>query len=157
GRADLNYDGITNRVVMQREMEVLDVMAANRDKRIWTVAQGEDLTVDDGNIPPYIPVKTNKPGAGPNGTHVFLDGEEAISRMTVAKGMKVTLFASEKEFPELSKPVQMQFDSKGRLWVAVWPSYPRWKPTEQRNDKILIFEDTKGTGKADKMTIFADG
>jgi len=56
----------------------------------------------------------------------------------------------------LEKPVQMQFDAKGRLWVAVWPSYPHWKPTEERNDKILIFEDTKGTGKADKKTVFAD-
>jgi len=66
--------------------------------------------------------------------------------MKVADGMKVTLFASEQDFPELAKPVQMQFDSKGRLWVAVWPSYPHWKPTEEMNDKILIFEDTKGTG-----------
>ena len=39
--------------------------------------------------------------------------------MTIAKGMKVNLFASEKEFPELAKPVQMSFDTKGRLWVAV--------------------------------------
>src|SRR5262249_320546 len=82
---------------------------------------------------------------------------EAIKKMKVAQGMKVTLFASEKEWPELAKPVQMQFDPQGRLWVAVWPSYPRWKPTEKRDDKILIFEDTKGTGKADKMTVFADG
>ena len=50
----------------------------------------------------------------------------------------------------------MQFDARGRLWVAVWPSYPHWKPTEEMNDKILIFEDTKGTGKADKVTVFAD-
>ena len=76
--------------------------------------------------------------------------------MTVAKGMKVNLFASEKEFPELAKPVQMPFDTKGRLWVAVWPSYPHWKPKEEMNDKILIFEDTNGDGKADKMTVFAD-
>ena len=34
GRADLKFvDGQTNREVMQREMEVLDVMTANRDKR----------------------------------------------------------------------------------------------------------------------------
>ena len=39
--------------------------------------------------------------------------------MTVGKGLKVNLFASEKEFPELAKPVQMSFDAKGRLWVAV--------------------------------------
>ena len=42
GRADLKFvGGQTNRVVAQREMEVLDVMTANRDRRIWAVAQGE--------------------------------------------------------------------------------------------------------------------
>jgi len=140
----------------QRELEILDVKTANRDKRVWAVAQGKNLKVDDSNCPPLIPVKTNRPGNGPNGEHVFLDGEEAIKKMAVARGMKVTLFASEKEFPELAKPVQMQFDPQGRLWVAVWPSYPHWKPTEEMNDKILIFEDTDGDGKADKVTVFAD-
>src|SRR5262249_11767511 len=44
GRADLKFvDGQTNRVVAQREMEVLDVMTANRDQRIWAVARGGDL------------------------------------------------------------------------------------------------------------------
>src|SRR5262245_56409559 len=39
GRADLKFvDGQTNRVVAQREMEVLDVMTENRDKRIWAIA-----------------------------------------------------------------------------------------------------------------------
>jgi putative heme-binding domain-containing protein len=157
GRADLRFvNGQTNREVAQREMEVLDVMTGNRDQRVWAAARGEDLKVDDGDTPPFIPVITNKPGTGPNGTHLFLSGEEAITKMTVAKGMKVTLFASEKEFPELAKPVQMQFDTRGRLWVAVWPSYPHWKPKEQMNDKILIFEDTDGDGKADKCTVFAD-
>jgi putative heme-binding domain-containing protein len=157
GRADLRFvDGQTNRVVMQREMEVLDVMTANRDRRIWAVAGGSDAKVDDSNTPPFIPVKTNKPGTGPGGTHVFLGGEEAIKKMTVAKGMKINLFASEKEFPELAKPVQMAFDARGRLWVAAWPSYPHWKPKEEMNDKLLILEDTDGDGKADRCTVFAD-
>src|SRR5262249_41320257 len=115
-----------------------------------------DLQVDNSNTPRVPPTKTNKPGTGPGGTHIFLSGEEAIQKMTVARGMKVTLFASEKEFPELAKPVQMEFDARGRLWVAVWPSYPHWKPKEEMNDKILILEDTKGTCKADKCTVFAD-
>jgi putative heme-binding domain-containing protein len=156
GRSYEKYNGQTNRVVMDREMEIIDVMTANRDKRIWAIAQGGDLKVDDSNTPPFIPTETNKPGPLPGGKHVFLDGEEAIKKMTLAKGLKIQLFASEKEWPELEKPVQMQFDSKGRLWVAVWPSYPHWKPKDELNDKILIFEDTKGTGKADKMTVFAD-
>ncbi len=157
GRAFEKYaDRQSNYEDQQRELEIIDVLTANRDKRIWAVAQGGDLKVDDSNTPPFIPVKTNKPGNGPNGTHIYLDGQEAISRMTVAPHLKVTLFASEKDWPELAKPVQMQFDPQGRLWVAVWPSYPHWKPKEEMNDKILIFEDTKGTGKADKMTVFAD-
>ena len=158
GRADLSFtDGQTNRVVAQREMDVLDVMTANRDQRIWAVAQGKDLEVDDSNTPPFIPVKTNKPGTGPNGEHIFLGGEEAIGQMTVGKNLHVNLFASEKEFPELAKPVQMSFDSRGRLWVACWPTYPHWKPKEEMNDKLLILEDTDGDGKADKKIVFAGG
>jgi putative heme-binding domain-containing protein len=157
GRSYLKYvDDISNRDVMQREMQILDVMTANRDKRIWAIAQGKDIHVDYSNLPASISVKTNKPGAGPNGTHIFLGGEEAIKQMHVASGMKVNLFASEEMFPELAKPVAMAFDTRGRLWVAVWPTYPHWKPGEARNDKLLIFEDTDGDGKADKCTIFAD-
>jgi putative heme-binding domain-containing protein len=156
GRSYEKYLGITNREVMQREMEVLDVMTANRDQRIWAVAKGGDLKVDDSNTPPFIPVKSNRPGPGPNGEYTFLGGEEAIGKMTVARGMKVNLFASDEQIPDLAKPVQMAWDTKGRLWVAVWPSYPHWKPKDEMNDKILILEDTKGTGKADKVTVFAD-
>jgi putative heme-binding domain-containing protein len=149
-------DRQTNYEDQQRELEILDVKTSNRDKRIWAIAQGGDFKIDDSNCPPLIPVKTNKPGRGPNGEHLFLSGEEAIKKMSIAKGLEVTLFASEEKFPELAKPVQMQFDSKGRLWVAAWPSYPHWNPTEERNDKLLVFEDTDGDGKADKVTVFAD-
>ena len=156
GRADLKFvDGQTNREVMQRELEILDVMTANRDQRIWAVAQGGDRQVDDSNTPPFIPVKTNKPGPLPGGKHVFLSGEEAITKMTVAKDLRVTLFADEAMFPELANPVQMQFDTKGRLWVAVWPTYPHWKPKSPMNDKLLILEDTDNDGRADKVKVFA--
>ena len=93
-------------------------------------------------------MKTNFPGKNPDGTHIFLSGEEEIGKMTLGKGFKINLFASEEQFPELAKPVQMAFDAKGRLWVAAWPTYPHWKPKEEMNDKMLIFEDTKGTGCA---------
>src|SRR5688500_1977241 len=48
----------------------------------------------------------------------FLGGEEALKEMTTAPGFKASLFASETEFPELAKPVQLNFDNKGRLWVG---------------------------------------
>src|SRR4029079_11742388 len=153
-------DGQTNYEVVQRELEVIDVMTANRDKRIWAVASGgasahRGPEWDDSNTPPFIPVKSNKPGTLPGGKHLFLSGEDEIKQMTVAKGMKVNLFGSEQEVPALATPVQMAWDTKGRLWVAVWPSYPHWKPKEEMNDKILIFEDTDGDGRADKCTVWA--
>ncbi|MCI0638708.1 MAG: HEAT repeat domain-containing protein, partial [Gemmataceae bacterium] len=164
GRADLKFvAGQTNRVVMQREMEILDAMTANRDRRIWAIAASggrkppdHSAATDDSNTPDFIPVVTNKPGPLVGGKHIYLGGNEAIGLMTVAKNMKVNLFASEKEFPDLVNPVQMSFDPKGRLWVAVWPTYPHWKPKEPMNDKLLIFEDTNGDGRADKMSVFAD-
>ncbi|MCI0702092.1 MAG: HEAT repeat domain-containing protein, partial [Planctomycetia bacterium] len=159
GRAWLRFPekvGQSNYEVVQKELEVLDIMTMNRDKVIWAAARGETIKPDDSNLPKFVPVKTNKPGKGPNGTHLFLSGEEAIKSMTIGKGMKVTLFADEAMFPELAKPVQMAWDTKGRLWVAVWPSYPHWKPTEPYNDKLLIFEDTNGDGKADTMKVFAE-
>lgn len=158
GRAWLKFTGgQTNYEVVQKELEVLDVMTSNRDKVIWEIAKGREAKPDDSNLPKFVPVVSNKPGAGPGGTHLFLNGEDAIQKMTLGKGVKVTLFADEASFPELTKPVQMAWDTKGRLWVAAWPSYPHWKPTEPYDDKLLIFEDTNGDGKADTMKVFAGG
>jgi putative heme-binding domain-containing protein len=159
GRADLKFvNDQTNREVMQRELEVLNVMTQNRDARVWRVARGETVpaSVDDSNTPPFVDVITNKPGPLPGGKHVFLGGQESIDKLTVAKGLKVNLVASEEMFPELINPVQMAFDTKGRLWVAAWESYPHWKPKDELNDKLLILEDTNGDGRADKCITFAD-
>ena len=75
--------------------------------------------------------------------------------MKVGPGIKVELFASEKEFPELVNPVQIAVDTRGRLWVAAWKNYPHWQPKTPMDDKLLILEDTNGDGKADKRTVFA--
>ncbi len=150
-RAGKDSPQISNYEVMQEEMSQRDVMTANRDKRVWAVAQGGDAKVDDSNLPPVETFESNKPDISP-----YLSGEEAIKHMTVPKGCKVTLFASEEKFSELVSPVQMAFDTKGRLWVAAWPSYPERTPTSTVGDKLLIVEDTKGTGKADKVTAFLD-
>jgi glucose/arabinose dehydrogenase len=148
-------DNQSNYEVLQRENEILDVMTSNRDKRMWAVAQGKDPgKVDDSNCPPRIAVKTNKPGPNPDGSWPFLSGEEAIKHMKLGPDLQVNLFASEEMFPELVKPVQMSFDTRGRLWVAAWGTYPHFIPGEPANDKLLILEDTDGDGKADKCKTF---
>jgi len=162
GMVDRTYKaGQTNYEVAQRELEYLDVKTGNRDRRIWATAATLDdpaaplPPVDDAGLPDLIPVATNKPGSLPGGAHEFLSGESAIGAMTVHAGMRVVLFADEAMFPELVNPVQMAFDTKGRLWVAAWPTYPHWRPDGEMNDKLLILEDADGDGRADRCTTFA--
>ncbi|MFK5924076.1 MAG: ThuA domain-containing protein [Verrucomicrobiota bacterium] len=163
-RAYLKFvDDQTNKDVMDRELEIIDVMTANRDRHIWSLAQGHDNPVDDSNLPSPLTVKTNFGKYRASGKVVtdqkleYLDGEQAIGKMKIAKGMEIKLFASEKEFPELVNPVQMSFDTDGRLWVAAWHTYPHWDPLKELNDKLLIFPDEDGDGKADRCIVFADG
>jgi hypothetical protein len=137
-------------------MSQRDVLTANRDQRVWAVARDGDLKVDDSNLPAVTPVESNKPGANADKSQVYIDGQEAIGKMTVHSGMQVNLFADEKRFPNLVNPVQMAWDTRGRLWVAVWPNYPERTPTSKVGDKLLIYEDTNGDGKADKETVFMD-
>ncbi|MCA9200950.1 MAG: hypothetical protein KDA87_25600, partial [Planctomycetales bacterium] len=157
GRSKLEWFGQSNQDVMMREMEIFDIMTANRDKRIWAVAQGNtDYQVVDNNLPPQLEVKTNKPGNKDDGSYSYLSGEEAIEKMQVAQNMKVNLFASEEMFPELVNPVQMAVDTDGRLFVSVWPSYPHWNPTEERRDRIICLPDDNADGVADRCVVFAD-
>ncbi len=158
GRSGLKFvDGQTNFVVQERELGMLNVMAANRDKVIWSAANGKTIEVDDSNLPDPIPVISNKQGQLEGGKHEFLSGEEAIEMMTMHAGMEIGLFASEEQFPELVNPVQSAVDTDGRLWVAAWPTYPHWNPREEMNDKLLILPDDNGDGKADRCITFADG
>jgi putative heme-binding domain-containing protein len=85
-----------------------------------------------------------------------IDPDPEIERRSfqVAEGFEVNLFASD---PLLAKPIQMNFDPAGRLWVACSEAYPQIKPGQRQNDKVIILEDTRGTGRADKTTVFADG
>jgi putative membrane-bound dehydrogenase-like protein len=103
--------------------------------------------------------------------------EEAVKHMTTAKGLKVTLFASE---PEVRQPIFVKCDDRGRLWTIQYLQYPnpagltrvkvdRWSRTvydrvpdppprgPRGADKITILEDTDGDGRADRAKDFVDG
>lgn len=154
-----------NRDVMERERAILDQMTAIRDARIWAVASGKTVPeeVDDSETLPFITPKTNVgiPGdknakAGKLGDLNYLPAAEQIKLFDLADGFEIQLVASEEQFPELSNPVALNFDSQGRLWVATMKSYPHWKPKTPMNDKLLIFEDHDGDHAADVCKVFAD-
>lgn len=136
-------------------------MTAIRDTAIWKAVNGEkmDLKLADSKTHPLPVVETNfKIGDYGRGVGRYLYGDDAAATLKTPPGYQVELFASEKEFPDLANPVQLSFDNKGRLWVAVMPTYPHYRPGDAKpNDKLLILEDTDGDHKADKQTIFAEG
>lgn len=80
--------------------------------------------------------------------------EESAKRLVVQPGFTTSLFAAE---PDITKPIALAWDERGRLWVAETVDYPNeQQPDGQGRDRIKICEDTNGDGKADKFTVFAD-
>ncbi|MCE9518101.1 MAG: hypothetical protein K8R87_00800, partial [Verrucomicrobia bacterium] len=84
---------------------------------------------------------------------------------TLDAGLQMTLFA---ENPLLEKPVNMNWDTSGRLWIATSNTYPQVNPDDlgalmegnsakfgpsTGNDRILLLEDTNHDGVADVSRI----
>ena len=81
--------------------------------------------------------------------------DPAVEKATfiVPEGFEVNLYASD---PQLAKPIHMNFDAQGQLWVASSEVYPHIKPGQSATDKIIVLKDTTGDGIADKRTVFVD-
>ncbi|MDA0811161.1 MAG: c-type cytochrome [Verrucomicrobia bacterium] len=84
-----------------------------------------------------------------------LTAAEQSGKFSLPAGFKITLFSEE---PEIAKPMNMAFDSRGRLWVTSSLEYPYAAPADRKaKDTLRVLEDTNGDGRADKVTTFADG
>lgn len=166
-RGEAGYEGTyNNRDVMERERAILDQMCANRDERIWKIAQGEAVPakVDDSNTLPFLQPRTNLGTShtkgiqdGDLGSLDYITSQEQLKHFKLPPGYEIDIFATEEHFPELVNPVAINFDSQGRLWVATMESYPHWQPKTKMDDKLLIFEDADGDGHADVCKTFAGG
>ncbi len=122
---------------------------------------------EDKDVKPFEYVEANVPFYPPGGNsgatsdkptrqmQLPLDPAESMKHMHLPEGFEVQLFASD---PDIYRPICMAWDARGRLWIAETLDYPNDKqPPGKGHDRIVILEDTKGTGKADKFTVFADG
>ena len=151
-RSRIKYEGIDNATVIGRELANRDIKTANRDKAIWAAANGKTLAVKDDNLLPDLSVPPNRKEPVP-----YLSGEEQLKHLTVPEGCKVEFIADETTVPELINPVQMNFDTKGRLWISVWPNYPETNPKTTNYDKLLVLDLDPKTGKVARSHVFLDG
>ncbi|MCA9167921.1 MAG: hypothetical protein KDB23_09650, partial [Planctomycetales bacterium] len=78
--------------------------------------------------------------------------EVQATQFHVPPGFEVQLVAAE---PDLQKPMNLAFDSRGRLWVSGSIEYP-WAAQGEGRDTIKVLEDTNGDGRADRISTFAD-
>ncbi len=133
-------------------MRNFDILTANRDSRIHSIASGHQVpsVIDDSNAPPLPETSQGR------GANQFLKPSDELKAFNVDPRFEVNIFASEDDFPELACPIQMRWDSKGRLWVSCSTTYPHVYPGNEPNDKMVILEDTDGDGRADKSTVWAD-
>ena len=70
---------------------------------------------------------------------------------TVPEGFEVTIWATS---PQISNPTNIDFDERGRMYVAEGINYRGKKGRRKEGDRIVVLEDTTGAGKADKVTVF---
>ncbi len=101
----------------------------------------------------------------------------AEQRFTIPEDLQFQLVLSE---PEVSQPLFMTFDAKGRMWLVEYRQYPDIAGVkmlsqdkflrrvydkiplpppqgEKGRDRISVHEDTDGDGVYDKHSVFVDG
>jgi putative heme-binding domain-containing protein len=136
-----------------KEIPQFDPLIEEQEKKIATLrapkAHKIELVKNTGDVrPPASLVKVKQPARTIDLTPM------PHPQWEVDPNLEISLYA---ENPLLAKPIHMNFDERGRLWVASSEVYPQIKPGQEQTDKIIILEDTDGDGKAEKSTIFADG
>lgn len=80
--------------------------------------------------------------------------EGSAARLVLQPGFSAALWAAE---PQITKPLAMAWDDRGRLWIAETLDYPNdLQPSGTGRDRIKICTDTDGDGRADRFTVFAE-
>jgi len=88
-------------------------------------------------------------------TTPWLSPEDEQKAFKLQAGFEINLVAAE---PDIQKPLNMQFDEQGRIWLTCTVEYPYAAPNDRpAKDSIRVLDDTDGDGRFEKVTIFADG
>ncbi|MEZ6062418.1 MAG: HEAT repeat domain-containing protein [Planctomycetaceae bacterium] len=82
------------------------------------------------------------------------DPELERSTFRLPEGFEVNLFAAD---PKIAKPIQMNFDEAGRLWIVSSEVYPHIEPGAPASDRVIVLEDFDHDGVSDATHEFAEG
>ena len=82
------------------------------------------------------------------------DPELEKATFVLPEGFKVNLYAAD---PAIAKPIQMNFDADGKLWVVSSETYPHIEPGAEPKDRVLVIQDHDGDGVSDQTTVYASG
>jgi putative membrane-bound dehydrogenase-like protein len=108
----------------------------------------------EAKVPFYPAGKVWGINTAKNEMQLPLPGDESQKHFVHPVQLEPKLFAAE---PQIRRPICMNWDARGRLWIAETVDYPNSRQKAGNgNDRIVICEDTDGDGVADKFTVFAD-
>ncbi len=98
----------------------------------------------------YTETPPNAPKPAPP---IVDDGKTTVpaDMFNVPEGLEVTVWATS---PAFFNPTNIDFDAQGRLWVAEGVNYRSKGSRRPEGDRIVVLEDTTGSGRADKSTVF---
>jgi len=84
----------------------------------------------------------------------FLTPAQAVSKMEIPTGFRVSVFAAE---PDIGEPIAFTFDDRGRIWVLENLNYVnRHSHTADPVTRVEILEDADGDGVFDTKKLFTD-
>lgn len=138
-----------------------DIIIGNKLGTSIHLASRQEVTAEEfrERLPDHRKTRRHPHGTDIFSTHVRTTGPltpaQEQSTFVLPRGFEIDLVAAE---PDIAKPLNLAFDARGRLWVTSTVEYPY--PVTDENaiprDSIRVLEDFDETGRARKVTVFAD-
>ncbi len=129
------------------------------DLPVGVVGFRSKVAIDDGGavrlgLPSEAGVRFRVHTQRPRQPGQLVDTGDALvpsELFVVPEGLEVTVWATT---PMLNNPTNIDFDERGRLFVAEGVNYRSKGNRRPEGDRIVVLEDTDGDGKADKSSVF---